>query len=401
MFSEIISDANLRAAYLKIVEQFTIEGKSASYHGLDNLLLEHYDLRSEELLLLIREELVSEKEISPALLVKIPKKNNPEKNREIFIYSLKERIKAQAIFQIVLPVFEKNFSDRLFSYRPGKPPYLAAKYFGHRYRRDFSQDYALIIDLENYSDLIDRQLLSGRLEEIFSDQKVLAVLRLFIFNCAYRDGKMVMPQFGLIQGVPLIAEFANFYLSDLDFKYQKLVPFYLRVGDDIAILDQNDDKLEVIKKEMSADLLARKLRINENKLYCGPAKSKFSFLGYCFEGGLISLEQGYLRRIETEWKKLLSYKHLPDKRKDYLLRKIMIEEKNNFNFRFEKIIKDKPQINDSKQIRDCSERFFQIMTKFFYGHYSPRNRRLLEKRLGHLGIFSLYHFYKKFHYERN
>ncbi|MFZ4648739.1 MAG: reverse transcriptase domain-containing protein [Patescibacteria group bacterium] len=401
MFAKIISAANLKLAYLNIVEQFAADEKAASYHGLDNLFLRDFDLSSSDLISIVRAELIEKKEIDPAISVKIPKKNNPEKFREIFIYNLKERVKAQAIFQIVLPVFESNFSDRLFSYRPGKPPYLAAKNFCRRYRHSFANDHTLILDLENYSDLIDKNLLFSQLQKIFSDPDVLAVLRLFVFNRVYCDGKIRTFAQGLIQGVPLIAMFANLYLSDLDFKYQNLVPFYIRVGDDIAITDQRPEKLVKIKEQYISDILGKKLKINERKVYLGPANGSFSFLGYHFHGGVISLEAGYLRRIELNWKGILAYREISDFQKDRLLKKIMAEPKNNYNFQFEKIIRDKPQINDSEQIIKFSELFFRIMTKFFYHRYSPQRRRLLESRLKGFGVKSVYSFYKKFHYERD
>lgn len=400
MFEKIISDANLQAAYLKIVEQFAAEKKGSRYHGLDNLFLKDFDLDSCELIKLIRQELQTKTEISPALAIKIPKKNNPEKFREIFVYNLKERIKAQAIFQILLPVFEEHFSDRLFSYRPGKPPYLAAKYFCRRYRDSFTQDSLFVVDLENYSDLIDHDLLLSYLSEIFVEEEVISTLKLFIGNKVYRSGTIEKLKQGLVQGVPLIAMFSNLYLSDLDFKYQKKVPFYLRVGDDIAFFDRYPQKLEILKNNFVSDLQKKKLKVSESKQYFGPANGEFSFLGYSFFQGLISLEKKYLKRIVLEWKNILSKQKLSDNKKDLFIKKIMFNPRSNYNFQFEKIIKDKSQINNSEQIKKVSEEFFKIMTKFFYTRYSPRNRRLLEDRLRSFGLKSLYFFYKKFHYER-
>jgi retron-type reverse transcriptase len=401
MFDKIISPANFELAYLEIIEQFALDRKNFKYHGLDNLLLKDYDLNSRELIDLARTELIAKKAITPALSLKIPKKNNPEKFREIFIYNLKERVKAQAIFRVLSPEFEKNFSNRLFSYRPGKPPYLAAQNFGRRYRRSYGSDQALIIDLENYSDQIDKALLFSQLRDIFADSDVLDVLRLFIYNQVYRAGRIESPEKGLVQGVPLIASFANLYLSDLDFKYQNAVPFYIRVGDDIALLDKFPDKLKKIEAAIRDDLARKKLTINERKLYFGPAKENFSFLGYNFNNGLISLDKSYVNKIEAGWKQVLAYKHLSDRRKDYLLKTIMAEPKNNFNFQFQKLVKDKPQINDSEQIKRLSEDFWRILTRFLYKRYSARNRRLLEGRTKELGIRSLYNYYKQFHYERD
>lgn len=401
MFSQITSYSNLEAAYLEIIEQFAADRRNFKYHGIDNIFLRDIELKSREIIKNIRADFLCKKEIEPALLVKIAKKNKPGEFREIFIYNLKERIKAQAIYRVILPIFEAKFSHRLFSYRPNKPPYLAARIFCRRYRQKFLTDQALILDLKNYSDRIDRNLMFAKLQALFDDQDLLDTLHLFVFNKVYRDGKCELPDKGLVQGVPLIALFANLYLTELDFKYQSQANFYVRVGDDIALLDNDGGKLKALSTEIIADLDSLKLELNKQKLFFGPAKSKFSYLGYDFEGGLISLEPAYITRIEQEWKNILAYQHLKLKGKQYLIKKKMLQPTGNFNYQFQKIIKDKSQINNDKQIKKISEDFFSIMTKFFFTHYSMRNRRLLEELLADYNIVSLYKTYQNFHYEKH
>ncbi len=401
MFESIISYKNLKSAYLDIVEKFEIDRKNFRYHGLDNFLIQDIDLDPKTIIDKCQKELLEKKEIDPALLIRIPKKSNPEKYREIFIYNIKERIKAQAIYRILLPEFEKLFSDRLFSYRPGKPPYFAGRIFCHRYRKHFQTDYALILDLENYSDYIDKNILYSQLQKVFDDTKILDLLKLFIFNKIYKENSIELPERGLVQGVPLIALFANLYLTDIDHKYQKKFPFYIRIGDDIGIFDRNIEKLREIKEEIIIDLVEKKLSINTNKLFIGRASEEFSFLGYNFNNGFISLEESHIKRITSDWKKILKYKHFNKKQKLSLLKKLMSRNDQNFNYQFEKIIKDKPQINNSEQIKKISENFFHTLTNFMYEKYSPRDRRLLESDIKNLGIRSLYNFYKKFHHERN
>lgn len=400
MFEKILSYSNLEAAYLEIVEQFAADHRNFRYHGLDNIFLRDFDLKSQEIIKRARVELAERKEIEPALSVLIPKPNKPGEFREIFIYNLKERIKAQAIYRVVLPEFEKNFSDRLLSYRPGRPPYLAARIFCRRYRKEFRGDRALVIDAKNYSDRIDREMMFARLENIFPDKKVLGLLRLFVFNKVHRRGSSEMPAKGLVQGVPLIALFANLYLADLDFKYQAQAEFYIRVGDDIALLDRDPVKLSAIKETLLGDLRARGLEVNRQKLFLGAADQPFSFLGYAFQAGTIGLEPGFVKKIVDGWKNILAYQHKSPREKKRLLAKIMDRADGNFNYQFQKIVKTKCQINDSVQVKKISEKFFAILAKFMYEHYSPRNRRLLNDVLAEFKITSLYKTYNNFHYDR-
>lgn len=400
MFEEIISDKNLEAAYLEFIGKLAKDSKEFRYHGLDDFRLLDYELDSKELLAVIKAELINQQAIDPALLITIPKKNNPAKSREIFIYTIKERIKAQAIYRVLLPVFENYFSDRLFSYRPGKPPYLASYLFCKRYRRCFASDNILILDLSNYSSLIDQTILVKQLTALLPDPKVLDLLKLYIFNKVYDNSLIKTLNKGIVQGVPLIAMFANLYLSDLDFKYQKKVSFYIRVGDDLALIDPDLDKLKIIVLELSQELRARGLKINQEKMFVGQAKENFSFLGYNFSNGIIGLEPGFIRKLELGWKELLVYKNNSDYKKSLILKGIMNNINQNFNNQFKRIVKEKSQVNNSAQIKALSEKFFKILTEFFFQRYTARNRRLLSGVIKPFKIFSLYSYYKNFHYER-
>ena len=401
MLDRILTEANLEAAYLEIVDRFLADCKNLTYHGLDDFFLRDYDLDSHQLILTCQQELLAGKVIEPALSIKIPKKNKPGSFREIFIYNIKERVKAQAIYRVILPVLESHFSDRLFSYRPGRPPHLAAKQFCRYYRRVFSNSQALILDLKNYSEQIDQQILIGQLNRIFDDPKIIDLLQLFIGNQVYRGGVIEKLDRGLVQGVPLVALFANLYLSDLDFKYQHKINFYVRVGDDIALLDNREDYLIQIKDDFFNDLLALDLSLNDHKVYCGPASGLYNFLGYQFDNGRISLESGLINKIILDWKQILSKQHLGQKQKYNLIKKKMDRLATNYNYQFNKLLIDKPQINDYQQIRWLADKFFIIMTKFFYQTYSPRYRRLVTKQLQACGIKSPYQIYWQFHHGKS
>lgn len=401
MYAEIIAERNFQSAYLELSAKLCEDNKAGRYHGLDNLTLGDHDADSRELLAQARQELIELVPIEPAIRLAIPKKSDLTQSREIFIYSIKERIKAQAISRIVAPVFEKHFSERLFSYRPGKPPYLAAHQFARRYRRGWDRDYILTVDLHNYSSFIDQELLIQQLKQLFPDERVMHLLKLFIGNRIYDQGLIREMTGGLVQGVPLIALFANLYLTDFDFRYQSGCGFYVRVGDDIAFVDRQGEKLALLEEEVRRNLKTRGLELNEAKIYRGPAAHAFAFLGYEYAAGRIRLEPSYIRRLEEEWRAILVYKHELPERKERLLRSRLRRRDRNYNYRFAEIVREKSQLNDSAQLRELSEKFFHIMTEFFFGAYTSRHRRLLEERLRPFAITSLYTHYKNFHYGRN
>lgn len=398
MFETIVSKPNLEAAYLELVGKLAETRKEMRYHGIDNYTMSDHDFDSEELLVEIQKELIDKKPIEPALLVEIPKKYNPSKRREIFIYTLKERIKAQAIYRVVLPVFEKHFSDRLFSYRPGKPSYHASYLFARRYKRHFQKDHCLIIDLHNYSNFLNTDLLLQKLAALFPDHEMQEVLKLFVTNQIYEKGRIRPMSQGIVQGVPLIALFANLYLTDLDHLYTRRATFYIRVGDDLAIVDPDFEKLKRIASDLENELAKRGLQINDDKFYIGPSNGEFSFLGYHFSGGCIGLEESFVTKLVLQWKRLLVHKHKSFYQKKMIIERLMRRPSKNFNNEFQEIIKSKSQVTNSEQIKKLSEQFFAILTEFYYGEYTPRNRRLLGSVIREFEIFSLYDYYRNFHY---
>lgn len=400
MFSRIVSDQNIKEAYLEIVDQFSEDSRQYKYHGIDNRYLRDFDYRSHDLIKQVQAELISKAKIEPALSVMIPKKNKPGEWREIFIYNFKERVKAQAVYRVLLPEFEKRFSPRLFSYRPKKSPHLAAKIYSQNYRLHYKEYYALILDLKNYADTINREILLGKLKNVFSDSDIIDILRLFIFNDFYRDGVRQTSPTGIVLGNPLVVLFFNLYLSDFDYKYQKIADFYIRVGDDIAVLDRDFSKLQELFKGMNKDLDLLSVAINKNKLFCGPASEPHIYLGYSFNKGVIGLTSSYVNRILVDWKKVLRYRNFSPEAKDKLFRSFIFNRQNSYSEQFKRIIREKPQINNGEQIRRLSEDFFKIMTKFFYNKYSNRYRRLLKDKLAAYQLKSLYQLYKEFHYER-
>jgi len=238
MFERIIAKKNLETAYLKIAEQMEEDGRVRRYRGWDSLKLGDLEINSAQIIKEAQQEMIDFKPLSPAALIKIPKKNKPQKSREIHIYNLKDRIKAQAIYQIIEPHLDAYFSPWLFSYRTSHPNYFAARSTVRHYKRYFKRDFVLVADVADYFNHIDVAILKKKLLFLNFSEPVLKLLNLFITNQKIQDGKIIQPAKGLIAGTPLIPILANLYLNDLDKYCGPRIDFYRRVGDDFIIFDQ-------------------------------------------------------------------------------------------------------------------------------------------------------------------
>lgn len=398
-FQKIISLNNIKEGYLDFIEKIEKKGKSPFYTGISGLKIDEINHVSNKICREIRKEIIELKPIAPAICHYIPKKDGSL--RDIYVYDIKDRIKAQAIYRVLEPIFEEEYSSFLFSYRSSANNYYAARSVVRRYLRHYQEDFVLVADLKNYSNFIDQKILLKKLNQLKLDPKIIKVLNLFITNSVYKDKKIYHPTKGVIQGVPLIALFANLYLNDLDKYLGPKVSLYRRVGDDLILFDKNKDKLLELKDYLNKEIKNLKLEIKEKKTKLLTAKEKFNFLGYSFCRGIISMEPEFIKKNITYWKKLiLSHQAKNEIIKENYLKKILFGQKNNINNQFKQIVWQKILINNDQQMKNFSDNFFRIITKYFFGKYSFRNQRLLKKRFKNIEIPSLYKIYlnSKYYY---
>ncbi|MDD4996283.1 MAG: reverse transcriptase domain-containing protein [Patescibacteria group bacterium] len=396
LFEKIIDIKNIRQAYLDLAKKFDQKSLTARYVGIEGLGLNDVKSQAEEFCQKARKELIEITPLAPAICHYIPKKDGSL--RDIYVYSVRARIKAQAIYRVLEPIFENLYSPYLFSYRSSHSSFYASRSVARRYQRYYDKDFILIADLKNYSDYIDQDILITKLEKTISEKPLMEILKLFIKNAVYKDKKIYQPKIGVIQGVPLIALFTNLYLDDLDKYLGPKICLYRRIGDDLIAFDPSLKKLKEIEKYLYQHLKELKLEIKKEKTRLINGKEKFNFLGYCFHDRLISLEDSFVKKTISYWRtSLLSFK---PKNKMKHFSQLLYKKENSLNNQLLQIISQKILVNDEQQIKNLSETFFRIITKYFYGSYSPRLQKKLKKDLKNIKIPSLYKYYLEVHHGR-
>jgi hypothetical protein len=394
VFKKITAPSNLTQAYLTLAQQMEEDGRSGRYQSWDGIKLGDLEFNSAKLIKEARGEMLALKPAAPAPLFLIPKKNNPLKMREIFIYKLKDRIKAQAIYQIIEPYFDAYLSEYLFSYRSSHPVYHAARSVARHYKRYSQRDYILVTDVSDYTGNIRGDILLDKIAKIGFDQKTLELINLFIDNLALRNGRLVKPEVGLISGTPLIALFYNIYLDDFDKYCGANADFYRRVGDDLIIFDQNKERVDILYKKLLEETSSLGVSLHPKKTKLGKASESFGYLGYLFKDGEVGLGKSFWDNTLKSWRKQFDfyYSKSQKKKKAFLIDSIT-KETDNLKNQFKQIAEQKKLITDQQQVREFSEAFFRALTRFFFGTYSPRNRRLLRAKIKNLGLVSVYKYF--------
>ena len=220
----ILTKDNLNRAYKQVKRN-----KGAG--GIDGMqvdeLLPYLRENREELVQAIRDGKYRPK---PVRRVEIPKENG--KTRKLGIPTVVDRLIQQAICQVLTPIFEKQFSNSSFGFRPKRSAHDALK----RCKTNITEGYKYVVDmdLEKYFDMVNQSKLIQILSETIGDGRVISLIHKFL-----RAGVMVGGMFeesseGVPQGGPLSPLLGNVMLNECDHELERRGHRFVRYADDSA-----------------------------------------------------------------------------------------------------------------------------------------------------------------------
>jgi RNA-directed DNA polymerase len=240
----------------------------------------------EEYLEGIRRELISQ-EYYPKRnrKIEIPKENG--KTRTLGIPTIRDRIVQSALKLVIEPIFEADFQEGSYGYRPKRKPQEAVKRVA---KAIISQKTTVIdVDLKSYFDTIRHDILLEKVAQRINDNRIMKLLKKIL----KAGGKRGVSQGGVIS--PLLA---NLYLNEVDKmlerakevtrqgKYTTLE--YARWADDLVILiDGNARNAGITRKvkiRLKEEVEKLDVEINEEKTRELDMKSgdTFTFMGFEF-----------------------------------------------------------------------------------------------------------------------
>ena len=266
-----VSRANMMAAYRRVMAN---KGSA----GVDKMPVEDLMPYLKEHWADIKEELLQGRyEPLPVLKVEIPKPDG-KGMRALGIPTVVDRLIQQALHQVLMPLFDPDFSESSYGFRPGRNAHQAVLAAQHHVARGLR--FVVDMDLEKFFDRVNHDVLMARVSRKVKDKRVLGLIGRYLRAGLMAGGVETVRTQGTPQGGPLSPLLSNILLDDLDKELERRGHAFCRYADDCNIYVRSRRAGERVLASLTR-FLDRRLKLTVNDAKSAVDRPwKRTFLGY-------------------------------------------------------------------------------------------------------------------------
>lgn len=272
ILEKVLEDKNLFEAYKQVY-------KNRGASGIDGLTVDDLGYYMYEHKEEIKEQIRNRKyNPKPVRRVYIPKDNGDK--RGLGIPTVVDRLIQQAIVQVLSPIYEKQFSETSYGFRPNRSCEMAIikllEYFNDGYT------WVVDIDLQKFFDTVCHDKLISIIMKTIHDGELVSLIRKYLVSGVMENGVVSPTKVGTPQGGNLSPLLSNIMLNELDKELEKRGLRFTRYADDCIIVVQSEKAANRVMESITKFIekkLGLKVNVEKSKV---ARPNQIKYLGYGF-----------------------------------------------------------------------------------------------------------------------
>ena len=295
LIDKVYAERTLGAAWQRVE-------RNGGSEGVDGERIKDFKHKVEKRLSSLSEQLQNDQyEPMPIRRVYIPKLGSHEM-RPLGIPTIRDRVAQTALRIVIEPIFERDFSDHSYGFRPGRSTKDALRRVDGLLSE--GRTWVVDVDITRYFDTIPHEPLMREIEKKVADGRVLNLIQRYL----KQDVLKATPSYeaderaGTPQGAVISPLLANIYLHPIDIVMAEEGYEMVRYADDCVVLCRTLEEAERALLRLGALMTDRELTLHpeKTKLIDATEPGGFDFLGYHFEQGRRSPRKKSLRKFKDQ-----------------------------------------------------------------------------------------------------
>jgi group II intron reverse transcriptase/maturase len=273
LLEQILQSDNLNKAYKKVKSNKGAGGVDGM--SVDELLSFLKDNQKK----LVQKLKNGKYKPNPVRRVEIPKETKGE-IRKLGVPTVVDRVFQQAMTQVLSPIYEEQFSENSYGFRPKRGAHDALK----QCQQNVNDGYVYVVDmdLEKFFDTVCQSKLIEVLSRTIKDGRVISLIHKYLNAGVISNGMFEKTDVGMPQGGPLSPLLSNIMLNELDKELERRGHRFVRYADDCMIFCKSKKSAERTLVNIMPYIEGKLfLKVNRQKTNVAHI-SKVKYLGYSF-----------------------------------------------------------------------------------------------------------------------
>lgn len=278
LIDKVYKPRNLRAAFAKVKAN---EGAA----GVDHQTIEMFEADLDTNLSRVSQQLADSSYRPQAVRRKWIAKPGSSEKRPLGIPTVRDRVVQTALRNVMEPIFERDFAEHNYGFRPGRGCKDALRRVDHLLKAGYT--WVVDADLQSYFDTIPQQKLLDQVAKKVADSRVLELVAAMLKQGVMEGLEHWTPEVGTPQGAVISPLLSNIYLDPLDHEVADSEHEMVRYADDFVILCGSEAEARAALAKVQRWTAQAGLRLHPEKTRIVDATQRggFDFLGYHFERG--------------------------------------------------------------------------------------------------------------------